>query len=131
MSNRENNGAEIGISRMVKITFGHKDKLQKLLNNTISTLQDYKEEFERHLREKDHEGLGVLIHTSTMTLYYIEATRLDKLMRRCRALLLDDNGSKALQDASTATLKEFNAVMAAVKAIDLDQALREHAPKNI
>lgn len=114
---------------MVKITFGHRDKLAKLLNNTVSTLKDYKVEFERILRQKDHEGLGVLIHTSTMTLYYIEATRLEQLMRTCRELLLKDD-SQALQNATAATIAEFDSVMDAVNNFDLDRALQEYSSKN-
>lgn len=130
MSQKENTPSTIGISRMVKITFGHRDKLAKLLNNTLLTLQDYKEEFERHLRDKDHEGLGVLIHTSTMTLYYIEASRLDHLMRECRELLLENTGSEALEHATSATIAEFDSVMANVNDIDLDQALKEYSQKH-
>ena len=130
MSQEDSNPSIIGISRMVKITFGHRDKLAKLLSNTLSTLKDYKEEFEQLLQEKDHEGLGVLIHTSTMTLYYIEASKLDQLMRECRELLIRNPGSEELLHATTATIAEFNSVMAAVNDIDPDQALREYSSRN-
>lgn len=116
----------IGISRMIKITFGQRDKLAKLLSNTLSTLQQYKKEFEHLLQKRDHEGLGVLIHSSTMTLYYIEATRLDKLMRECRELLLENPTSEKLAEATKATIAEFHSVMAAINDIDPDQALMEN-----
>ena len=127
MSDPNKSQGSIGLSRMVKITHGHKDKLDKLLKNTIKTLQDYRREFLHKVEQNDSEGLDLLIHTSTMTLYYIEAERLDGLMRQTKQFLAQKTDKVGLSTSIEETLSEFKAVMHNLEKMDLDQVLREHS----
>ena len=127
MKNSNKASASIGISRMVKITHGHKDKLDKLLNSTIKTLKDYQREFLLLVEQKDTEGMDTLIHTGTMTLYYIEAKKLDDLMRETRQLLAENADEGKLLACVQASSSEFKAVMNSLGEMDLDQVLLENS----
>lgn len=127
MKDSEKTETSIGISRMVKITHGHRDKLEKLLNNTVKTLQDYQREYLLMVDQKNAEGLDTLIHTSTMTLYYIEAKKLDELMRTTRELLSENASEGKLAASVESSSSEFNAVMNSLRKMDLDQVLRENS----
>lgn len=119
--------SSIGVSRMVKITHGHRDKLEQLINNTIKTIQDYRREFLLLAEQKNAEGMDTLIHTGTMTLYYIEAKKLDELMRETRRLLSENADEHKLLACVQASTAEFKAVVNSLGEMDLDQILLENS----
>lgn len=117
----------IGLSRMVKITNRQKDKLETLISRTIETLEGYNQEFKTAAEERDKKALDTLIHKGTMTIYYIEAQKLDTLMQQTREAVKEKQLSAALLEKKIQeTSTEFSSVIKQLKAVDINALLEEH-----
>jgi PAS domain S-box-containing protein len=78
------------LERYKKMANNKLEYLNKFRLSTLDGLISYQKDFEIAIRKKDVKLLSELIHKSTMSLYYIEATILSEHLKECRSILKED-----------------------------------------
>ena len=79
--------ASFSLTRYKKMAKNKPEYLRKFRLSTLDALISYQKDFKKAIKKRDIEQLSNLIHTSTMSLYYIQADNLSELLKECRTLL--------------------------------------------
>ena len=99
-------------SRFEKMANNNPQYLQKFKISTLDAFREYRKEFNKAVDDSDVNALSALIHKSTMSIYYIHADRLTKLLNDCRDMLqLPDTDKKKLTELMEETNREFDIII--------------------
>lgn len=100
------------ISRYKSIAGKNKDILNKLIQNSIRSLETYQEEFTAAAREKSPDSLANLIHKNTTSLHYLQANRLKNKINEFRNILENSGGNEEdLGRKQTEVQEEFELII--------------------
>jgi PAS domain S-box-containing protein len=83
------------LSYYVKVTKRREGSLEELLKKTINAFEEYKEQFSIAIERKDTGKLADLVHKIKMTLHYIQAKKLGKVIQEARELIEKEEKDKS------------------------------------
>lgn len=114
------------LSYYVKITKRREASLEELLKKTIKAFEEYKEQFSIAIENKDVDKFADLVHKIKMTIHYIQAKRLDKLVQEARKVFDKDEQDKNLIQVKLGELQaEFQIVIEGLKSVSARDLIRK------
>ncbi|WP_037325453.1 PAS domain-containing hybrid sensor histidine kinase/response regulator [Salinimicrobium terrae] len=117
LSTEDGKGA-FSLTRLLQVSNQNPDILQKLLRNSLNSVQRFKEEFTDAATQSDSEKLDDLIHKNKMNLHYIQAEKLADAVESYRKLLEDSEAhQRDLPNKKQEILHEFEKIISGLKAI--------------
>lgn len=109
------------LTRLVKLSRQNPKILQKLILNSLRSINKYRDEFSSAANEADHKKLEKLIHKNKMTLHYIQVQKLPEVVESYRALLEDpETEPNDLQEKKKEVLTQFEDVISGLQAVKAD-----------
>lgn len=109
------------LTRLVKLSRQNPKILQKLILNSLRSINKYRDEFSSAANEADHKKLEKLIHKNKMTLHYIQVQKLPEVVESYRALLEDpETEPNDLQEKKKEVLSQFEDVISGLQAVKAD-----------
>lgn len=84
------------LDRYRKMAKNKPEYLNKFRMSTLNALFSYQKDYNKAIKKKDLQMISDLIHTSTMSLYYIEAVQLSELLKESRSILQQEVLDEAL-----------------------------------
>lgn len=106
------------VERLVQVSKQNPEILQKLILNSLKSIQKYKEEFTTAAREESLSNLSDLIHKNKMNLHYIHAKRLEDKVESYRRLIKDPETNPAGHlEKKQEVISEFEYIISGLKAI--------------
>ncbi|SOC81053.1 PAS domain S-box-containing protein [Salinimicrobium sediminis] len=109
----------LDITRYTTIAGKNIEVLQKLISNSVRTLEIYKEEFIAAAGDQDADELSNLVHKNTTSLHYLQANRLKREIEEFRGLLkIEPIPEQDLQAKQKEIQTEFEFVTARLKALE-------------
>ncbi|CAM4321994.1 PAS domain-containing hybrid sensor histidine kinase/response regulator [Gillisia hiemivivida] len=112
------------VSKFVKMSNHNALYLDKFIKSTLDALVTYEQEFLDAVKANSTEMLGDLIHKSTMSMFYIQADNLSKLMEEVRILIEKDvTATEILQKKSKACTAEFKKIIEGLKKLKAGEIL--------
>ncbi|APG59497.1 PAS domain-containing hybrid sensor histidine kinase/response regulator [Christiangramia salexigens] len=113
------------LERLVKMANNRSEFLEKFIHNTSISFEDYLKDFEIACLERSHEKTGELIHKITMSVYYIQANRLNSSLSDFReSVKSGEFTSCELQTKSDEIKKEFQTIIRGLRATDAESLLK-------
>ena len=115
----ETKEAAFEISRYTAIAGENKEVLQKLISNSVRSLQIYQQELIDAAKGRDFEQISNLVHKNTTSLHYLQANRLMRKMDEFRALQGNlDVPEKILQEKQKEVLEEMEFIIAGLRLLE-------------
>lgn len=107
------------ISRYLALAGSNKNVLQKLIGNSVKTMELYREEFSLAAEAKDVHKLSNLIHKNTTSLHYLQANRLKDEIHQYRELLKKKSTElKELDEKQQEIIISFSILITQLKALE-------------
>ncbi len=120
----QNQSPSFDVSKFVKMANSNALYLDKFIKSTLDALITYEQEFLEAVNANSEEMLGNLIHKSTMSIFYIQANTLNKIMEEIRALIAKgDNEEVALQEKLLECTAEFKKIIEGLKGLKASEIL--------
>ena len=114
------------LSYYVKVTRKRETSLEELLKKTIKAFEEYKDQFSVAIESKDTGKLADLVHKSKMTIHYIQARRLDKVVQQVRKLIeKDEQDVSLIQEKLRELQTEFQNVIEGLKSVRASDLIRK------
>lgn len=111
--------ASYNLDRYKKMANNKPEYLKKFRLSTLDALISYQKEYTEAITNKNLQKISDLIHTSTMSLYYIQADPLSDLLKECRRILKEDMGNETLlAERVNACNKEFRTIIKGLQKED-------------
>lgn len=108
----------LSLSRLVLLAREDPEILEKLIQNSLKSMENFEKEFLAAANEDSPKSLGELIHKNNMTLHYIQVERLTGVIESYRALLDDPDTRQAeIYKKKKEVLAEFKKVISGLKAV--------------
>lgn len=124
MQNSES--STLDVSRFVKMSNRNVGFLEKTLKNTASSFAQYWEEFNVVAAQATAEDMAALIHKMTMSIYYVQAEELQKLMNDYQLLLEEEpENEQTQQELTSAITAEFAVLIKELQSLDARELLKE------
>ncbi|NDP28779.1 MAG: response regulator [Flavobacterium sp.] len=106
------------VSKFVKMANRNGLYLDKFIKSTLDAVVIYEQEFLNAVKAKNAEMLGNLIHKSTMSIFYIQADNLSKLMEGVKDLMENEViDSEILHKKSNECSLEFKKIIEGLKKL--------------
>lgn len=114
----EDGKESFSLTRLMEASNQDPEILQKLLVNSLNSIQKYKEEFTAAAREENGKKLDELIHKNKMNLHYLQAEKLPGAVEKYRELLEDPEAHKKdLLTSKREIISEFEKIITGLQAI--------------
>lgn len=101
----------VSAEKYLKLANGNPAIFKKLIHNSLHSILKLREEFSTCIFNQKGKELGDLLHKNTMTLHYLEAHRLIKLLEEFRESLQQENSKEELEKAKAAVNKELGSII--------------------
>lgn len=112
------------VSKFIKMANHNAVYLDKFIRSTLDAMIIYEQEYLNAIQAKDAEMLGDLIHKSTMSIFYIQANKLDKIMEETQILLINHiKDKKLLQTKFNEGTAEFKKIIDGLKKLKAKEIL--------
>jgi hypothetical protein len=112
------------VSKFVKMSNRNALYLDKFIRSTLDALIAYELKFADAVRKNSAKMLENLIHKSTMSMFYIQADKLSKLMEEVKDLMENDVvDSEILQMKSNECIVEFKKIIEGLKKLKASEIL--------
>ncbi len=117
-------GPSFNISKFVGMANGNSIYLDKFIKSSLDALVTYQQEFGEAIEAKSADMLENLMHKSTMTIFYIQADNLSKILDEVLAILgEEDINLKLLQKKSKKCIAEFKKISEGLKSLNSTEIL--------
>lgn len=105
------------LERLVQVSNQDPEILQKLIGNSLKSIQQYRKEFTAAANAGSRKNLDELIHKNKMTLHYIGAQRLTGAVDHYRELLeASETQQNKLPEKKREVIMEFEEIIAGLEA---------------
>ncbi len=112
------------LSYYVKVTKKKEASLEEILFKTIKAFEEYKDQFSAAIDEKDTGKLAGLVHKSKMTIHYIQAKKLDKVVQEARELVdNEENDAELIEEKLKELQTEFQVVIEGLKSVRVNDLI--------
>ena len=106
------------VSRYRKLAGKNKKVLEKLIKNSIKTMEIYREEFEAAAMGQDQDALSDLVHKNTTSIHYLQANRLKLAIHEFREWSkVEQYREEALREKLKEVLLEFGILIAGLNTM--------------
>jgi PAS domain S-box-containing protein len=113
------------LSYYIKVTKKREGSLEELLKKSINAFEEYKEQFSTAIERKDTEKLAGLVHKIKMTLHYIQAKKLEKVIQEARKLIeRDEKDINHIQEKMKELRAAFQEVIDGLKSANARDLIR-------
>lgn len=109
------------ISRLIQLAKDDRVILQKLTKNSLRSIKEYKSDFNTAAESADAKKVGELIHKNSMTLHYINAGELGKLIGDYHKIIKNPGTEKEdISMKEKQVVKEFNKIINGLEALEIE-----------
>lgn len=114
------------LSYYLKVTKKREASLEEILKKTIKAFEEYKDQFSVAIESNDTGKLADLVHKSKMTIHFIQAKRLDKVVQEARKIIDKDEQDRSLIQEKLEELQvEFRRVIEGLKSVRASDLIRK------
>ncbi|MUP46061.1 PAS domain-containing hybrid sensor histidine kinase/response regulator [Gramella sp. BOM4] len=100
------------LSGLIKMANNKPEFLKKFVLNTCTGFKTYSQDFKKAIQDNDPSQVSELLHKSTMSVFYIKADRLVKLLNECKCLLENEEEDyKNIKSQAEKTSAEFERII--------------------
>ncbi|RKS45046.1 PAS domain S-box-containing protein [Gillisia mitskevichiae] len=116
--------ASFNVSKFVKMANKNAHYLDKFIKSTLDALVSYNKEYMEAINKNSEVMIGDLIHKSTMSMFYIQADHLSKIMEESRILIAtEDCDALVLKQKSDECSAEFRKIIDGLKNLKANEIL--------
>ncbi len=114
------------LSRFIQMAHNHPATLEKFITNTAKAFEGYKETFKLAAAKRSSEEIKELFHKSTMSIFYIQANNLTRLLEESIDFFSDVPEDPATVEKKVQEiLVEFDTIINGLKSIDASDLLEQ------
>lgn len=113
------------LSRFIQMANNRSANLEKFITSTAKSFEGYKETFELAAANRSSEKIKELFHKSTMSIFYIQANNLTRLLEECMEIFSDvPENQTAIKKKVQEVLDEFDKIVNGLKSVDVRDLLK-------
>lgn len=119
------------LSRFIQMANNRSANLEKFIASTAKSFEGYKKTFEIAAANRSSEKIKELFHKSTMSIFYIQANNLTRLLEECMEIFSDlPENQTAIKKKVQEVLEEFDKIVNGLKSVDVRDLLEQRNPSH-
>lgn len=107
----------VNVEKYLRLANGNPAILQKLINSSLESIKELRQEFLTAVYNDKGKKLARLIHKNTMTLHYLEAHRLSHFMTVLRVSLEQEKSGDEIEKAKVEVSEELDKIIRLLKEL--------------